>query len=90
MENRLSVAETIRRKLTVAFDPAELEIIDDSESHRGHAGFREGGETHFNIRIAAKAFTGLSRVAQQRAVYEALSEEMAGKIHALSLKIEAI
>ncbi|MBX2855452.1 MAG: BolA family transcriptional regulator [Rhodobacteraceae bacterium] len=86
----MNVAETIRRKLTTAFDPVELEVIDDSESHRGHAGFREGGETHFNVRIIAKSFAGLSRIAQQRAVYEVLKEEMAGQIHALSLDIKAI
>ena len=90
MEIRLTVAETIRRKLTAAFSPVELEVIDDSESHRGHAGFREGGETHFHVRIAATAFMGLNRVAQQRAVYEVLTEELAGPVHALSLEIKAV
>lgn len=80
-----SVAETMRRKLTARFAPARLEIIDDSHRHAGHAGAQPGGETHFSVTIVSDAFTGLSRVARQRLVYEALSQEIAGGVHALAL-----
>ena len=80
------VAEAIRDKLTAAFQPERLEVIDDSARHAGHAGAREGGESHFNVVIVAEAFKGQGRVQRQRAVYTALSEELAGPVHALSLK----
>ena len=85
----MSVTETIRKKLKHAFDPLHLEVLDDSESHRGHGGWREGGETHFNVKIVAEAFRGQSRVARQRAVHKVLAEELAGPVHALSLDLSA-
>lgn len=80
------VAQAIRDKLTSAFQPERLEVIDDSARHAGHAGAREGGESHFNVVIVAAAFKGKSRVQRQRDIYGALSEELAGPVHALSLK----
>lgn len=80
------VAETLRRKLEAAFAPAHLVIEDDSARHAGHAGARPGGETHFNVVIAAAAFDGMARLQRQRAVYAALAEELAGPVHALSVK----
>ena len=79
----------MRSRLQDAFEPSHLEIIDDSESHRGHAGFREGGETHFKVAIKSSAFNELSRIARHRAVHSALGKELVGRIHALELKIEA-
>lgn len=79
--------QRIRRKLTEAFAPVELQVIDDSEAHRGHSGYREGGNTHFNVTIRAKAFNGLSRVAAQRLVYAALKEEFDSGLHALALTV---
>jgi BolA protein len=81
-----AVTETLRRKLTEAFAPSQLEVNDDSHRHAGHAGSREGGESHFNVVIEATAFEGLSRVARQRLVNAALAEELAGPVHALSIK----
>ena len=81
-----AVIETIRRKLELGFTPVRLEVIDDSRRHHGHAGARPGGETHFNVVIESPAFQGQSRVNRQRAVYAALSEELAGQVHALSVK----
>src|SRR5690606_37880833 len=81
-----AVTDTIRRKLEAAFAPARLEIVDDSERHRGHAGHREGGESHFTIVVEAEAFAGQSRVARQRMVHAALADELAGPVHALSVK----
>lgn len=79
--------QRIHRKLTEAFAPVELQVIDDSEAHRGHSGYREGGNTHFNVTIRAKAFNGLSRVAAQRLVYAALKDEFDSGLHALALTV---
>lgn len=81
-----AIAETIRDKLTAAFRPSRLEVEDDSARHKGHAGAREGGESHFNVLIEAEAFAGAPKVARQRMVYRALSDELAGPVHALSVK----
>ena len=79
------VADTIRRKLTERFAPTRLEVEDQSHLHAGHAGARPGGETHFAVTIVSAAFTGQSRVARQRLVYETLARELADRVHALSL-----
>ncbi|MCI3180583.1 BolA family transcriptional regulator [Caulobacter sp. CCUG 60055] len=81
-----AVTETIRNKLEAAFSPSRLEIEDDSARHHGHAGSREGGESHFNVLIEAKAFEGRQQITRQRMVYQALAEELAGPVHALSVK----
>ena len=81
----MTVARTMRRKLTDRLAPTRLAIIDESHRHAGHAGARPGGETHFNVTVVSAAFTGLNRVARQRLVYQTLSEELAGGVHALSL-----
>jgi BolA protein len=79
--------EKIRVKLEEAFSPRVLEVIDDSESHRGHSGYQEGGESHFNVVIEADAFKGQSRIARHRAVHAALGKELVSEIHALALTI---
>ena len=84
----MSVALAIESKLREAFDPLELEVIDESHLHAGHAGAREGGESHFRIRIVGSAFDGLNRVDRQRAVNEVLKEELAGPVHALAMSVE--
>lgn len=82
----MTVAETIREKLTSAFAPVELSVEDESAKHAGHSGARPGGETHFSVRIVSDAFAGVSRVERQRRVYAALAQEMKPNgIHALSL-----
>jgi BolA protein len=81
-----AVTEKLERKLTGAFAPAYLQIEDDSARHAGHAGARQGGESHFNVVIESAAFEGVSRVQRQRMVYAALAEELAGPVHALSVK----
>ncbi|HEX6858882.1 MAG TPA: BolA family protein [Caulobacteraceae bacterium] len=81
-----AVTDAIRTRLETAFAPSRLEITDDSENHRGHAGHREGGESHFTVVIEAAAFSGQSRVGRQRLVHAALAEELAGPVHALSVK----
>lgn len=81
-----SISTSIRTKLTDAFSPTRLEVVDDSARHAGHAGARPGGESHFNVVIEADAFAGQSKVARQRQVYGVLAELLAGPVHALSLK----
>ncbi|MDO9429879.1 MAG: BolA family protein [Pseudomonadota bacterium] len=81
-----AIFETIHDKLTAVFSPTRLEIQDDSDRHAGHAGATPGGESHFNVLIEAQAFAGASKVARQRLIYKALSDELAGPVHALSIK----
>ena len=83
----MSVRDTIAEKLSVKFTPTHLEVIDESEKHRGHGGYREGGETHFRVRIASPEFIGKSRLAQHRAVMEALNAELKGGVHALAVEV---
>ena len=69
-----------------ALHPTRLEILDESESHRGHGGWREGGETHFRIRMASPAFVGLDRVARHRLVHRTLGD-IVPRIHALAMEL---
>lgn len=85
----MSVRDTIAEKLSVKFAPTHLEVIDESEKHRGHGGYRESGETHFRVRIASPLFTGQSRLAQHRAVMEALDAELKAGVHALAVEVVA-
>jgi BolA protein len=80
------MAQLISEKLQSAFQPSLIRLDDDSARHAGHAGAAPGGESHFNLVIEAAAFAGLSRVARQRAVYAVLKDELAGQLHALSVK----
>jgi BolA protein len=81
-----AILAAIHDKLTAAFQPTRLEVQDDSARHAGHAGSRPGGESHFTVLIEAEAFRGAPKVARQRMVYRALAEELAGPVHALSVK----
>lgn len=81
----MRVANIIKEKLTEALSPIDLDVLDESHKHSGHAGSRPEGESHFNVKIVSQAFEGKSRVERQRLVYQALSEEMKQDIHALAL-----
>jgi BolA protein len=85
----MTVSDSIRAKLTAAFAPAALDVVDESARHAGHAGATRDdgshGETHFHVRIVAQAFEGVGRVERQRRVYAALDAELKGSVHALSL-----
>lgn len=83
----MTITEEIRTRLEAAFAPTWLEVVDDSESHRGHAGFREGGESHFLITIHAPAFEQMTRLQRHRAVHDALGADLVGRIHALGLTV---
>lgn len=85
----MTTRERITRTLTEAFQPASLEVVDESDRHKGHAGARPGGETHFRVRITAEAFRGMSRVAMHRAINAALADEFAAALHALAIEAKA-
>lgn len=85
------IGTKILEKLTAAFAPERLELEDDSARHAGHhheggIDAQPGGESHFNLMIVSNAFAGQNRVARQRAVNAVLAEELAGPVHALSIK----
>ena len=85
----MSMKARIEQKLRAAFAPAELEVIDESHHHAGHAGWREEGETHFRVRMVSSAFAGQSRVNRQRAVNRCLADELGGSVHALAMELSA-
>lgn len=85
---KMSVRQEIHDKLMAAFAPTALEVVDDSERHRGHAGYQEGGESHFNVMIRAETLGAMNRVARHRAVHKALGADLVGRIHALALDID--
>jgi BolA protein len=74
----------IESALRAALAPLELEVVDDSHLHAGHAGAREGG--HYTVRIVSARFDGLSRVARHRLVYDALQGLIQSGIHALAIQ----
>ena len=83
------VSDRMQTKLRAAFAPQQLDIVDETNKHHGHAGWRESGETHFQITITSASFAGKSRVERQRMVYRVLAEELAGPVHALALTVRA-
>jgi BolA protein len=76
-------------RLNSALSPTRIELIDDSEQHRGHGGYNPAGESHFTLRIESPAFAGKNRVERQRMVYAALGDLMDARVHALSLRATA-
>ena len=87
MQPQIRVIDEMEARLRAAFTVAELEIEDESESHRGHSGWREGGQTHFHVRLAAPELAGLSRIERHRAVHAALGADLVGRIHALRMTL---
>jgi BolA protein len=80
----MSVAARIRERLA-ALEPLDLDLVDESEQHRGHAGYRDGGGTHWRLSITSPRFSGKPTVARHRMVYEALGDLMQNPIHALAI-----
>jgi BolA protein len=76
-------------KLTETFHPDALQVVDESHLHKGHAGHRPEGESHFRVRISAAAFRGKTRVQAHRMVYDALAGEIARGVHALAIEAKA-
>ena len=83
------VAREMHRRLTEALNPTAIELIDDSERHRGHGGYNPAGESHFSLAIESEAFAGKSRVERQRLVHKALGDLLDERVHALSIKARA-
>jgi BolA protein len=83
----MPVVDEIHHKLTQAFAPDQLEVVNDSQSHAGHAGDDGTGETHFNVMIRAPQFSPMGRVQRHRAVHTALGPDLIARIHALALDI---
>ena len=81
----MRVEEQITIKLRRAFAPVALEVVNDSHRHAGHPGSPQTGESHFSIKVVSESFAGKSRVERHRMVNEVLSEELAGKVHALAI-----
>jgi BolA family transcriptional regulator, general stress-responsive regulator len=81
----MSVEDRIREKLILAFAPAALEVVNDSDRHAGHAGSPGSGESHFSINVVSAAFAGKSRLERHRMVNEVLAEELTGPVHALAI-----
>ena len=78
------IDETLRK----TFEPVFLKVVDESELHRGHVGFKEGTQTHFKIVINAKIFEKMSRLSRERAIHKALGSSTMQEIHALSIKFQ--
>jgi BolA protein len=83
------VAAEMRRRLESTLQPTRLELIDDSELHRGHGGYNPAGESHFTLKIESPAFAGKNRVERQRMIYAALGQLMEAQVHALSIRATA-
>ncbi len=85
----MQTAKIIREKLEGALSPLQIRILDESAHHAGHAGAREGGESHFRVEIVATQFEGLSRVARHRLIYAALGNAFSEGLHALQIIAKA-
>jgi len=83
------VATEMLSRLNSALNPTAIELIDDSEQHRGHGGYNPAGESHFTLLIESAAFAGKNRVERQRMIYAALGDLMEGRVHALSISAKA-
>jgi BolA protein len=81
--------DLITEKLTKAFAPESLRVLDESHQHEGHAGHRPGGETHFRVYIVSEAFKGKSRIERHRMVNSTLAGELSGSVHALAIHANA-
>ena len=80
-------AASVQARLEAAFRPERLEVVDESEEHRGHAGWHEGGGSHFRVLMRAASLDGMSRVERSRAVHRALDPEFRAGLHALALDV---
>lgn len=82
----MTIEDNITQKLTEAFSPQKLDVVNESHLHAGHAGSPGTGTSHFRVTVVSARFEGLSRVERHRLVNEALAQELAGPVHALALK----
>lgn len=85
----MRIADLITQKLTEAFVPQSLKVVDESHQHEGHAGHRPGGQTHFRVYIVSKSFEGKTRIERHRMINQSLATELAGGVHALAIHASA-
>ena len=85
----MRTAELITQKLTEAFVPQSLKVVDESHQHEGHAGHRPGGQTHYRVYIVSDAFKGKTRIDRHRMINAALADDLAGGVHALAIHATA-
>ena len=85
----MSVEATIRAKLTKALAPERLDVVNESHLHAGHRDAPGTGESHFRVVVVSAAVAGKSRLTRHRLVNEVLADELAGKVHALALDLQA-
>ena len=85
----MATRDLITQKLTEAFAPTRLDVIDESHQHVGHAGHRPGGQTHYRVYIVSEAFQGKSRLERHRMINETLSGELQSGVHALAIHASA-
>lgn len=85
----MSVKSRIEDTLTRALAPERLDVLDESHEHAGHGGWREGGETHFRVKVVSAAFAGKSRIDRHRTINGLLATELAGRVHALAIEAKA-
>lgn len=84
----MNIADDIREKLQIAFQPDFLDVRDESELHRGHAGYREGGQSHFRVKMRAASLMHMDRLSRHRAIYRTLGSDLMGRLHALALDLD--
>jgi BolA protein len=85
----MRVADLITKKLSAAFAPESLQVVDESHQHEGHAGHRPGGQTHYRVYIVAEAFRGKTRIDRHRMINQTLAQELSGGVHALAIHAAA-
>jgi BolA family transcriptional regulator, general stress-responsive regulator len=85
----MQTADIITKKLTEAFAPQSLKVLDESHQHKGHAGSRPGGQTHFRVYIVSEAFKGKTRIDRHRMINQILSDDLAAGVHALAIHATA-
>jgi BolA protein len=85
----MRTADLITKKLTEAFEPQSLNVVDESHQHEGHAGSRPGGQTHFRVYIVSEAFKGKTRIERHRMINGKLLDQLAGGVHALAIHASA-
>jgi len=83
------VRDIMTRKLNDAFTPDSIDVVDESHLHEGHAGHRQGGQSHFRIYIVSQSFAGKSRIDRHRMINAVLADDLAGGVHALAIHASA-
>lgn len=85
----MRTVDRLTQKLTAAFTPQSLNVVDESHQHEGHAGARPGGQTHFRVYIVSESFKGKTRIDRHRMINQALADDLAAGVHALAIHAAA-